>query len=178
MTYARQRLGRRAEELVARRLRSAGWRTVGRNVLLKRSKLDLVAPDKLIQSQGVFTYLNNGNGTFTQTSNVPIPGPGNGAAMNSAQLAKLYEAIRNLRACPKQAAPPRRLLQSLAGDRPSRGSQILKLIHGLYVLQPYCFLLAADLEGCNDRGCLRSFKRFGFRLDLGLRRSLRACWRW
>ena len=45
MTYARQRLGRRAEELVAERLRAAGWRIVGRNVRLSAGELDLVALD-------------------------------------------------------------------------------------------------------------------------------------
>jgi putative endonuclease len=45
MTYARQRLGRRAEELVAQRLGRAGWRIVGRNVELSRGELDLVALD-------------------------------------------------------------------------------------------------------------------------------------
>jgi putative endonuclease len=45
MTYARQRLGRRAEELVADRLRAAGWRVVGRNVRLPSGELDLVALD-------------------------------------------------------------------------------------------------------------------------------------
>ena len=45
MTFARQRLGRRAEELVAERLRLAGWRIVGRNVRLTSGELDLVALD-------------------------------------------------------------------------------------------------------------------------------------
>jgi putative endonuclease len=45
MTYSRQRLGRRAEELVAERLRRAGWRIVGRNVRLCSGELDLVGLD-------------------------------------------------------------------------------------------------------------------------------------
>jgi putative endonuclease len=45
MTYARQRLGRRAEELVATRLQRAGWRIVGRNVRLPSGELDIVAMD-------------------------------------------------------------------------------------------------------------------------------------
>jgi putative endonuclease len=45
MTYARQRLGRRAEDLVADRLEGAGWRIVGRNVRLPSGELDLVALD-------------------------------------------------------------------------------------------------------------------------------------
>jgi putative endonuclease len=45
MTYARLRLGRRAEELVATRLGHAGWRIVGRNVRLPSGELDIVALD-------------------------------------------------------------------------------------------------------------------------------------
>src|SRR3954447_27090935 len=45
MTYARQRLGRRAEELVAARLRRAGWRIVARNERLPSGELDIVAMD-------------------------------------------------------------------------------------------------------------------------------------
>jgi putative endonuclease len=45
MTYARLRLGRRAEELVATRLRHAGWRIIGQNVRLPSGELDLVALD-------------------------------------------------------------------------------------------------------------------------------------
>ena len=45
MTFARQRLGRAAEELVATRLARSGWRLVGRNVRLPSGELDLVALD-------------------------------------------------------------------------------------------------------------------------------------
>ena len=45
MTFARQRLGRRAEQLVADRLERAGWRIVGRNVGLPSGELDIVALD-------------------------------------------------------------------------------------------------------------------------------------
>lgn len=45
MTFARLRLGRRAEELVANRLERAGWRVVGRNVGLPSGELDIVALD-------------------------------------------------------------------------------------------------------------------------------------
>lgn len=43
MTFARLRLGRRAEQLVARELERAGWRIVGRNVRLPSGELDIVA---------------------------------------------------------------------------------------------------------------------------------------
>jgi putative endonuclease len=45
MTFARQRLGREAEHLVATRLERAGWRIVGRNVRLPSGELDIVALD-------------------------------------------------------------------------------------------------------------------------------------
>lgn len=45
MTFARQRLGRRAEELVATRLRRSGWRIVARNERLPSGELDIVALD-------------------------------------------------------------------------------------------------------------------------------------
>jgi putative endonuclease len=45
MTYARLRLGRAAEDLVAARLEGAGWWIVGRNVRLGSGELDLVALD-------------------------------------------------------------------------------------------------------------------------------------
>ena len=47
MTLARQTLGRDAEELVASRLRRAGWRIVARNVRVSgaRGEIDLVAVD-------------------------------------------------------------------------------------------------------------------------------------
>jgi putative endonuclease len=45
VTFARQRLGRAAEELVAERLRGLGWRIVGRNVRLPSGEFDLVALD-------------------------------------------------------------------------------------------------------------------------------------
>lgn len=43
MTVARQRLGRRAEDLVAERLRTAGWRLVERNARTRAGELDLIA---------------------------------------------------------------------------------------------------------------------------------------
>jgi putative endonuclease len=45
MTFARQRLGRAAEQLVATRLERAGWRLVGRNIRLPSGELDIVALD-------------------------------------------------------------------------------------------------------------------------------------
>ncbi len=45
MTFARQRLGRAAERLVAAELERSGWRIVGRNVRLPSGELDIVALD-------------------------------------------------------------------------------------------------------------------------------------
>ena len=45
MTFARQRLGRAAEQLVAEHLERSGWRIIGRNLRLPSGELDLVALD-------------------------------------------------------------------------------------------------------------------------------------
>jgi putative endonuclease len=45
VTFARQRLGRTAERLVATRLERSGWQIVGRNVRLPSGELDIVALD-------------------------------------------------------------------------------------------------------------------------------------
>ena len=45
MTYARLRLGRAAEQLVAERLAASGWWIVERNARLPSGELDLVALD-------------------------------------------------------------------------------------------------------------------------------------
>src|SRR4051794_34856604 len=46
MTYARQRLGREAADLVGKRLEGAGWRIVDRNVRLLSGELDIVAMER------------------------------------------------------------------------------------------------------------------------------------
>jgi putative endonuclease len=47
MTEARQRLGRRGEDLVARGLQAAGWRIIARNCRVKevRGEIDVIAMD-------------------------------------------------------------------------------------------------------------------------------------
>lgn len=45
MTHARLRIGAHAEELVARRLRAAGWRILARNARSRQGELDIVALD-------------------------------------------------------------------------------------------------------------------------------------
>ena len=46
MSFARQRLGRAAEDLVAARLARLGWRIIERNVRLPSGEIDLVARDR------------------------------------------------------------------------------------------------------------------------------------
>jgi putative endonuclease len=46
MTAARQRTGRAAEELVARRLRACGWTILERNARTRRGEIDIVALDR------------------------------------------------------------------------------------------------------------------------------------
>jgi putative endonuclease len=45
MPHARQRIGQRAEELVARRLAAAGWVIVARNARSRYGEIDIVALD-------------------------------------------------------------------------------------------------------------------------------------
>ncbi|HEY1355589.1 MAG TPA: YraN family protein [Solirubrobacterales bacterium] len=45
MTLARQRIGRRAEDLVAARLAAAGWRILERNARNRLGEIDIVALD-------------------------------------------------------------------------------------------------------------------------------------
>jgi len=45
MTASRQRMGRQAEDLVARRLAAAGWEILARNARTRHGELDLVARD-------------------------------------------------------------------------------------------------------------------------------------
>jgi len=45
MSASRQRLGRRAEDFVARRLASAGWELVERNARTRTGEIDLIALD-------------------------------------------------------------------------------------------------------------------------------------
>lgn len=46
MTAARQRTGRRAEQIVAQRLAAAGWEIVERNARTRYGELDIVALDR------------------------------------------------------------------------------------------------------------------------------------
>jgi putative endonuclease len=46
MTVARQKIGRRAEQLVAERLAGAGWEIVERNTRTRFGELDIVALDR------------------------------------------------------------------------------------------------------------------------------------
>ena len=45
MTLARQRTGRRAEDLVAQRLAKAGWRLIERNARTRYGEIDIVAAE-------------------------------------------------------------------------------------------------------------------------------------
>src|SRR2546423_9746701 len=46
MTYARQRLGRLAEDAVAERLQADGWRILARNPRTRYGELDLIGLDR------------------------------------------------------------------------------------------------------------------------------------
>jgi len=65
----RQRLGRRAEELVAGRLAAAGWEVVARNARTRHGELDLIALDGRTL---VFVEVKAGRADATQGPERPV----------------------------------------------------------------------------------------------------------
>ncbi len=91
MTYARQRLGRRAEELVAARLRRSGWRIVGRNIRLPSGELDIVALD---DSALVFVEVKAGRAGATRGPERPAHAVGRRKQLKLRRLAREWIAER------------------------------------------------------------------------------------
>jgi putative endonuclease len=89
VTYARQRLGRRAEELVAKRLEHAGWQLVGRNVRLPSGELDIVALD---QTTLVFVEVKAGRAGNTVGPEVPVHAVGSRKQLKLRRLAREWIA--------------------------------------------------------------------------------------
>jgi putative endonuclease len=85
MTYARQRLGQAAEELVANRLGRAGWRIVGRNVRLPSGELDVVALD---DSTLVFVEVKAGRAGTTLGPERPAHAVGHRKQLKLRRLAR------------------------------------------------------------------------------------------
>ena len=91
MTYARLRLGRRAEALVASRLRHAGWRIVGRNVRPPSGELDIVALDG---STLVFVEVKAGRTGTTYGPERPAHAVGSRKQLKLRRLAREWIAER------------------------------------------------------------------------------------
>lgn len=91
MTYARQKLGRRAEELVAKRLAQAGWRVVGRNVRLPSGELDLVGLDG---STLVFVEVKAGRAGASLGPELPAHAVGRRKQIKLRRLAREWIAER------------------------------------------------------------------------------------
>jgi putative endonuclease len=91
MTYARQRLGRRAEELVATQLREARWRIVARNVRLPSGELDLVALDG---STLVFVEVKAGRAGASVGPELPAHAVGRRKQLKLRRLAREWIAER------------------------------------------------------------------------------------
>jgi putative endonuclease len=89
MTYARQRLGRRAEELVAARLESSGWRIVGRNLRLPSGELDIVALDG---STLVFVEVKAGRAGASRGPELPAHAVGRRKQLKLRRLAREWIA--------------------------------------------------------------------------------------
>jgi putative endonuclease len=91
VTYARQRLGRRAEDLVADRLSHSGWRLVGRNVRLPSGELDIVALDGSIL---VFVEVKAGRIGASVGPEVPAHAVGRRKQLKLRRLAREWIAER------------------------------------------------------------------------------------
>jgi putative endonuclease len=91
MTFARQRLGRRAEDLVAARLERSGWRLVGRNVRLPSGELDIVALDT---STLVFVEVKAGRAGTTIGPELPAHAVGRRKQLKLRRLAREWIAER------------------------------------------------------------------------------------
>ena len=91
VTFARQQLGRAAEELVATRLERSGWRIVGRNVRLPSGELDLVALDG---STLVFVEVKAGRTGNTVGPEAPAHAVGRRKQLKLRRLAREWIAER------------------------------------------------------------------------------------
>jgi putative endonuclease len=91
VTFARQRLGRTAEQLVATRLEGAGWRIVGRNVRLPSGELDIVALDG---STLVFVEVKAGRASTTLGPERPAHAVGRRKQLKLRRLAREWIAER------------------------------------------------------------------------------------
>ena len=91
MTYARLRLGQRAEQLVAERLEQAGWRLVGRNVRLPSGELDIVGLDG---STLVFVEVKAGRAGATVGPELPAHAVGRRKQLKLRRLAREWIAER------------------------------------------------------------------------------------
>jgi putative endonuclease len=91
MTHARQRLGRRAEDLVATRLERDGWRIVDRNVRLPSGELDIVAMER---STLVFVEVKAGRAGATIGPERPAHAVGRRKQLKLRRLAREWIAER------------------------------------------------------------------------------------
>ena len=91
MTFARLRLGRSAEQLVATNLERSGWRIVERNVRLPSGELDIVALDG---STLVFVEVKAGRTGATLGPEQPAHAVGRRKQLKLRRLAREWIAER------------------------------------------------------------------------------------
>jgi putative endonuclease len=91
VTFARQRLGRAAEELVADRLERSGWRIIARNARLPSGELDLVALDG---GTLVFVEVKAGRAGTTRGPELPAHAVGRRKQLKLRRLAREWIAER------------------------------------------------------------------------------------
>jgi putative endonuclease len=91
MSFARQRLGRAAEDLVAARLVRSGWRIVERNVRLPSGEIDLIALDR---GTLVFVEVKGGRAGATVGPERPAHAVGRRKQLKLRRLAREWIAER------------------------------------------------------------------------------------
>jgi putative endonuclease len=91
MSFARQRLGRAAEDLVAARLVRTGWQIVERNVRLPSGEVDLIALDR---GTIVFVEVKGGRAGATLGPERPAHAVGRRKQLKLRRLAREWIAER------------------------------------------------------------------------------------
>jgi len=87
MTVARQKLGRRAERLAAKRLAAAGWQILDRNYRTRSGELDLVALDRGVV---VFVEVKGGRDGAGRGPKRPVLAVGAGKQLRLRRLARAW----------------------------------------------------------------------------------------
>ncbi|MEK6277172.1 MAG: YraN family protein [Actinomycetota bacterium] len=120
MTLARQRLGRRAEEIAARRLRRQGWRIVDRNARTRFGEIDLIGIEG---ASLVFVEVKAGRADASSGPGRPVLAVGPAKQRRIRTLARAWLASR-------AAIPPHREIRfDVVGVTIDRGGTVSDFEH-------------------------------------------------